>query len=166
MQKTTVRPATTEDLEQLVVLATRIVAGWGLTWDQRSKDFLARQISAGNVLIADWAGEFAGFTSFVDQRVASQFPQGRAHITNTMIVESFRRRGIAEELKRHLIQVCKDRRIARITTNHLKTNSAIINLSRKLGFTAYIDDSEQKKYPDHVLLELLIKKPCSTNRTG
>lgn len=81
-----------------------------------------------------------GYTAFYDSTINSKLKAGRIHITNAVVDPRFRRRGIAEALRRRLIEYCREHSYSLITTNHHRHNDPIIALSKKLGFIEYEDE--------------------------
>jgi ribosomal protein S18 acetylase RimI-like enzyme len=148
--------ATKDHENEIITLTKTIVEDWGESWSDEASRFLKAQVQAGNAIVAEVDGVFAGFTSYFDSKTAPGFPEKRAHISNTMVNVKFRRKGLAERLKRKLIDTCQKRGVERITTNHNVSNQSIINLSLKLGFREY-KDPKFKDAKEIISFELFLK---------
>lgn len=152
-----IRLAKTSDLEQISRLSRIFMQEVGMDlqlWEKKIPR-ITRQINSGFVLVCELENVVVGYTAFYDSTINSKLKEGRIHITNAVVDPRFRRRGIAEALRRRLIEFCREHGYSLITTNHHRNNDPIIALSKKLGFIEYEDD-DFKADSDDIFFKLNI----------
>ena len=114
-----------------------------------------KQIECGFVFVCEMENKLVGYTAFYDSTLNDKLKKGRIHITNSVVDFHFRRRGIAEALRRRLIEFCREHSYNLITTNHHRQNYPIIALSKKMGFIEY-DDEDFNGHQEDVFFKLNI----------
>jgi len=153
-----IRFASRKDLEDISFLSNIALNTWGIitepVLEEQINNFYISQINCQLVLIAEMQNKIIGYSAFIDSRLSDKIEENRLHITNTVIHPDFRRKGIAEKIKRKIISICRERNVKRITTNHHASNIAIINLSKKLGFKEYIEPSVDDSCKNDIFMEL------------
>jgi predicted GNAT family acetyltransferase len=63
----------------------------------------------------------------------------RLHITNTVIQTDYRKKGIADMLRKIIIEYAVSNNYRLLTTNHHKTNFIMQNLSEKYDFKVFTE---------------------------
>ncbi|MDO5424750.1 MAG: ribosomal protein S18-alanine N-acetyltransferase [Eubacteriales bacterium] len=117
------RPMREEDLEQVEAIERAIFScPWTL------EGFRSSMQAAGNLYVtALWDGNVAGYCG-----LWRSFEEG--DITNVAVGEDFRRRGIAENMLRFLMELAGKEGVTQFTLEVRKSNEAALRLYEKLGF--------------------------------
>lgn len=134
-----IRLADENDLERISFLSKDFMRKVGMNpedWERKIPR-LKKQIAKQFVVICEMDQQVVGYTAFYDQEFYPSLGAGRVHITNSVVDRNYRRKGIAEAIRRELIEICRRKGFQVITTNHRKDNAPIIALSLKLGFQEY-----------------------------
>ncbi len=153
-----VRFALREDIKSLSFLSKLALYAWGIiaepALEKDINNFYMSQIDCELILVAEINNNIIGYSALMDGRLSGKIEEGRLHITNTVIHPDFRRKGIAGKIRKKIISIAVERNIKRITTNHHPSNTAIINLSKKLGFKEYKECAVDNYCENDIFMEL------------
>jgi len=148
-----IRHANKNDLDEISTLSKNQLIEWGIDSSCWRTDILTKQIDKNFVLVATMNCKVIGYTAWINHELSDQIESKRVHITNTVIDPAHRRQGIAESIRKEMIGCCKEQNIFRITTNHHSSNKSIYNLSKKLGFSEYIETCVDKTCENDIFFE-------------
>jgi len=156
-----IRLATSGDLESVQALSLTALRDWGIEPTQHSCSqaiaLYRKQIDLKLMLVAEISDGVIGFCAWISHEISKSIAPDRVHITNTVVHPDFRRRGMAEALKRELMLLCTKRQVRMITTNHDPENKSIIELSKKLGFISYQENELNEQCGQHIFMRLILK---------
>lgn len=154
-----IRLAQNKDLDRISILSKDFMKDMEMNpegWERKIPRMI-KQIEKQFVVVCEVDQKLVGYTAFYDQEFYPALGPKRAHITNAVVDKSFRRRGIAEAMRRKLIELCRERGFCVLTTNHRKDNAPIIALSLKLGFQEYEEKDMFREEDVFYKLDLQIK---------
>ncbi|MEQ8168450.1 MAG: GNAT family N-acetyltransferase [Candidatus Eremiobacterota bacterium] len=153
-----IRFALREDIKSISFLSKLALSTWHIIaepeLEEEINNFYMSQIDCKLILVAEMNNNIIGYSAFIDGRLSDKIEEGRLHITNTVVHPDFRRKGIAENIRKKVITTGIERNIKRITTNHHPSNTAIINLSKKLGFKEYKERTVDDSCKNDIFMEL------------
>lgn len=119
----TVRTLTKSDIEEVLQIERQCFpVPWSLeSFKKEFKNSFARYVVA---FIDGQIVGYGGVWLVIDE----------GHITNIAVREGFRKKGIASEILKSLIKICKNRDITSMTLEVRESNLAARNLYKKHGF--------------------------------
>ena len=132
-QTTYFRPMTEADLDEIMVLEKRCFT---LPW---TKDAFCNELNQN---------QFAHYVVLVENEKIIGYCGAwliidEAHITNIAILPEYRGRKLGEELLRYMMDMCRERKIERITLEVRVSNVPARSLYQKLGF---VEGALRKNY--------------------
>lgn len=137
----TIRPATADDLPQILDIHNDAVLHTTAIWDEAPVDladrrawFDARAEGGFPVLVAEIDGRIGGYASYGPFRPRASY---RHTVENSVYVHpDFRRRGLARGLLTKLLQIAGDDEQAHVVVALIESgNTVSIALHEQLGFT-------------------------------
>ena len=139
MSTVTVRPATENDLSEMLAIYNDAVIHTIASWDyepqtlQARRDwFLARQAAGLPVFVAEAAGAIAGFSTYGQFRDRIGY---RFTVENSVYVAASQRgRGVGKALMLPLITAARAQHLQTIVAGIAIPNDASLQLHRSLGF--------------------------------